>query len=75
MNRKVFNTLEFNKIIERLEGFASSDGGKKACKNLVPMTNIEQIKEELIKTDDALSRIYQKGSISFSGVYDITASL
>ena len=32
MNRKVFNTLEFNKIIERLEGFASSDGGKKACK-------------------------------------------
>ena len=30
MNRKVFNTLEFNKIIERLEGFASSDGGKKA---------------------------------------------
>lgn len=75
MNKKVLKTLEYNKIIEKLETFASSDGGKKECRNLIPLTNIEQIKAELTKTDDALMRIYQKGSVSFSGVYDITGSL
>ncbi len=75
MNNKVLKTLEYNKITEKLEAFASSDGGKKACTNLVPQTNIELIKKELIKTEDALLRIYQKGNISFSGVYDITGSL
>jgi len=75
MNSKVLNTLEYNKIIEKLISYASSDGGKLACRKLVPLTNVELIKEELTKTEDALSRIYKKGSISFSGVYDITGSL
>ena len=70
MNEKVLKTLEYNKIIERLSAHASSPGGKLLCEKLTPMTNIEQINEELKKTEDALSRIYQKGSVSFSGVYE-----
>lgn len=75
MNDKVLKTLEYNKILEKLVEHASSDGGKLACQKLVPLTNIELIKTELTKTEDALTRIYKKGSVSFSGVYDITKSI
>lgn len=75
MNNKVLKTLEYNKIIDLLESYASSDGGKKLCKTLTPMSNIEHINTNLRQTEEALMRIYRKGSISFSGVYDITGSL
>lgn len=75
MNNKVLKTLEYNKIIDLLESYASSDGGKKLCKTLTPMSNIEHINTNLRQTEEALMRIYRKGSISFSGVNDITGSL
>ena len=57
MNNKVLKTLEYNKITEKLETFASSDGGKKTCTNLVPQTNIELIKKELIKGMDSDEKV------------------
>jgi DNA mismatch repair protein MutS2 len=75
MNQKALKTLEYNKIIEQLEALASSSIGKEMCHNLLPSTDIETILEIQTQTSDAMKRIYQKGSISFSGVKDIRASL
>lgn len=75
MNRKVLKTLEFNKIIEQLTNEASSTLGKSICKKLTPISDLEEIKRNQAETADALSRIWQKGSLSFSGIYDIEDSL
>lgn len=75
MNQKALKTLEYYKIIDKLTELASSALGKEHCKNLLPNTDLEQIKQDLKETSDALSRIFQKGSLSFSGVKDIRSSL
>ncbi len=75
MNKKVLNTLEFDKITDRLSEFASSYKAKSLAKELEPMTDILKIKEAQGETADALSRLYQSGHISFSGLGDIGASL
>jgi len=75
MNTKVLKVLEYNKIITELTEYASSPLGKKHCKDLVPMSDIKSIQTRQQETSDALTRIYKKGSISFSGVKDISSSL
>ena len=66
MNAKVFKTLEYTKIIERLTELAGSSIGKELCRNLKPSSNLAEIEAAQKQTSDALSRIYQRGSISFS---------
>lgn len=75
MNQKVYHTLEYYKIIDQLEQLASSEGGKELCRTLLPADDLEEIRQAQIETADALKRIFQKGSISFSGVKNVTASL
>lgn len=75
MNEKVLKTLEYNKIIEMLADQAGSEPGKKICKKLIPSSDIHEIKVNQLNTSDALTRIWQKGSVSFSGVCDIGESL
>lgn len=75
MNSKVFKTLEYEKIIEQLVNCAGSLLGKELCKNLIPSSDIEEIRTMQHETSLALARIYQKGSLSFSGVRDIRGSL
>ncbi len=75
MNSKAIKTLEYNKIIDKLEAHASSPLGKKLCQSLEPIDNIKQIRKLQAQTSDALSRLWQKGSVSFSGTRDIGASI
>lgn len=75
MNKKVLKTLEFDKIIELLTEKAQSAGGKELCRQLEPTSDREAIRRSQQQTDDALKRIFSKGSISFSGVKDIRPSL
>lgn len=75
MNQKALRTLEYHKIIEQLTEAAGSTLGKEVCRNLVPSVNLSEIQTWQRETSDALSRIYQKGSLSFSGVYDVRGSL
>lgn len=75
MNKKALDTLEYNKIIDRLTEFASSEIGKNTCRELLPMNNIEDINFAQSETTDALSRIWKKGSISFAGIKDIRPSI
>ncbi len=75
MNTKVLKTLEFHKIIEQLKEEAASDLGKNLCAELTPSTDLHEIKCIQQQTSDALTRIWQKGSVSFSGLHDIGESL
>ena len=75
MNQKALNALEYPKIIEKLTEKASSYMGKQLCKNLEPSTDLETIRLMQVQTKDALTRLFQKGSISFGNVKDIRGSL
>ena len=75
MNYKSLTTLEYDKIIDRLVSFEASDKAKERLKKLVPMTDIHDINAALSETSDALSRVYAKGAVSFSGVHDVGASV
>jgi len=75
MNRKAYQTLEYNKIIEKLETHAGTPAGKELCRKLEPMTSLSEIRLALQETSDAEHRIIGKGSVSFSGVRDIRASV
>ncbi len=75
MNSKVLKTLEYNKIIELLCKYTSSAMAKEYAHNLVPMIDLEDIKIAQTNTSDALSRVFRKGSLSFSGIHDIGISI
>lgn len=75
MNPKALKTLEYNKIIDRLTEFAGSALAKEMCRNLQPSTDLYEIQTLQKETSDALSRIYQKGAVSFRGVRDIRGSI
>lgn len=74
MNEKALRILEYNKIIEKLTDHATSPMGKDMCRNLLPTADLGEICQNQMETSDALSRIYAKGSLSFSGLRDIRDS-
>ncbi len=75
MKERTFAILEYDKIIQRLENSAASALGKKKCRELLPSTDPEEIRTRQQETADALTRIYRKGNLSFSGVPDIRDSI
>lgn len=75
MNTKVFQTLEFDKIREQLASYAACEETKKRCLCLVPITDISKINHLQETTADALSRLYKKSGLSFTGLHNVNASL
>ena len=75
MNAKVLKTLEYNKIIARLTEHATSDPGRKLCRELTPMTELDDIRAAQRETGDALTRLFKKGSISFGNNRELGMSL
>ncbi|MCI8466026.1 MAG: endonuclease MutS2 [Lachnospiraceae bacterium] len=75
MNQKALHTLEFEKIIEQLTGFAASLPGKELCRTLTPFKELEDIRLAQRETSDALRRTILNGSLSLSGVRDIRGSI
>ncbi|MDD6810445.1 MAG: endonuclease MutS2 [Lachnospiraceae bacterium] len=71
MNSKVLRVLEYHKILEQLTEKATSEPGRKLCRELVPMTDLEEINHAQEETADALSRLFKKGSTSFGGNKDL----
>ena len=71
MNKRTLRVLEYYKIIEKLTGFATCPAGKRMCERLKPSTDLMEITKNQEETADALRRVYQQGSLSFSGVYPI----
>lgn len=75
MNEKVIHTVEFDKIIQKLEKHAGSSLGKQYCMELLPMTDREEICRAQRETSDALTHVLTQGEISFQGVKDVRESL
>ena len=75
MNQKALKTLEYDKIIVQLAEYASCESGKELCRRLVPSIDYDEIVTAQRETTDAVTRVRQKGGISFGGVKDIRASL
>ena len=75
MNTKALITLEYDKIIKKLETFASSTMGKALCKDLLPSSDYEEILSAQTETKDALTRLYKTGYLSFQGLSDIRPHL
>ncbi len=75
MNEKVLKTLEYNKIIELLANKANSAPGKKLCRELVPSTDLGEIRRNQRQTADALRRLFRFGSTSFGSNKDLGYSI
>ena len=75
MNSKVFNTLEYNKIIELLESKASSGPGQNKCHKLTPSDDIDEIIRLQEETRDAFNRLIKNGNISFAGNMSIYGTI
>ena len=75
MNEKALRTLEYNKIITLLTAQATSQSGKALCAQLTPSCDLAAIRLAQQQTADALTRIYQKGSLSFAGNHDMGPSI
>lgn len=75
MNQKALKTLEYTKIISQLESHAASPLGKSLCRDLVPSSDLEEVRTWQAQTTDAADRVRLKGTVSFSGLRDIGSSL
>ncbi|HHT77370.1 MAG TPA: endonuclease MutS2 [Clostridiaceae bacterium] len=69
------STLEFDKIREKLLANAKTPFGKSVCRDLFPSSDFDRVKSDLNRTDEAFQYIQSEGSISFSGISDITSSV
>ena len=75
MNAKVLRVLEYDKVLRMLEAKATSDPGRELCRSLEPMTDLSQIQKAQTETADALTRIFQKGSLNFGSNKSLGMSL
>lgn len=72
MNAKIFDILEYDRIRQMLEKFATSSPGSEICRQLMPETEIEKITHLMNETTAARERITHKGKPSFAKVTDLT---
>lgn len=75
MNEKVLRVSEYNKIIDQLTAHATSDPGRKLCRELLPMDSLTEISRAQQETEDALSYLFRKGSVSFGSNRDFGSTL
>ena len=71
---KNLNTLEYDKIIEKIKQHAISEHGKAACDALLPFSTYEEAQTALNETESATLFLARFGSPSFGGITDITNS-
>ena len=67
--------LELNQILEMLSECAGSYNGKQACLQLVPSTDVDEVRSLLEDTTAACDLATRKGNPGFSGVVDVTPSV
>lgn len=71
MNEKVYQILEFHKIIDMLEAKADSAPAKALCKKLHPSADLSEITKTQEDTAAALTRLFRQDRISFAGCTEI----
>lgn len=75
MNAKILKTLEFAKILNRLENYAATSLGKEQTQALKPSGDLEEVKRRLKATDEAVNVDRLKGGAPFGGIRDIRPAL
>lgn len=70
-----YKKLELDKVIELLKNEAWSDIAKESLSGLLPKTDIEEIKRELKKTDDAFVLSSKYGTPRFYNIKDVSFSV
>lgn len=75
MDTKILKTLEFPKILNKLEKQAATSLGKQAAQQLVPQTDFDTVQMSLQLTDEAYKADRLKGAPPFGGITNIEAPL
>lgn len=75
MQERTLEVLEYEKILEKVAGQARSSVIKNKILNLAPMTDADEIKEELDNTAQMVGVISRFGNIDLFGLYDFTAMI
>ena len=75
MNHRVLKTLEYQKIVGLLVEKMSSALGKEKAEEILPFTNIDQVKMAQQGTTEAGTVLRLKGSVPLGGIRDIRSAL
>ena len=71
---KSLQKLELDRVLELLAECAGSEKGKETCRNLRPVSDLEDVQAMLDETTAAADLCTRKGNPSFSEVKDVAAS-
>lgn len=74
MNQNLIK-LEFNKVLEILEGYCKTYIGKNMCFNVLPSNNVDDVKSLLDETTEAYDLIIKYGNLPIDEIEDITPYL
>ena len=74
MNQNLIK-LEFNKVLEILEGYCKTYIGKNMCSNVLPSNNVDEVKNLLCETSEAYDLIIKYGNLPIDEIEDITPYL
>src|SRR5690625_2266898 len=75
MNKRIFQVLDFDKIVDRLVDQAASSLGKERARQIKPATELERVEQLQAETDQARQVIRLYGDVPFGGITDIKPSL
>ncbi|BBI32185.1 endonuclease MutS2 [Cohnella abietis] len=75
MNAKALHTLEYDKIINQLNGLTSTSLGREQSEKLSPSRELPIVVRRLAATDEAVRATTFKGAPPFGGITDIRSSL
>lgn len=75
MNKKIFETLEYQKVKDKLKPYLTSDNGKQELTNLEPMVNQDQIQRALTETLDGADVYRLKGGIPIARLANISPQM
>lgn len=75
MKNKTLKVLEFNKVIDMLESKATSASGKALCNELIPSSELSEVKASIDETTEAVNMIIQHSNPPIGPIYDQGSAL
>ena len=73
--KNIYETLEFNKILNSLSQFASSNAAKNICISLKKIDNKDELYKAANETDAAVSYLRSSAAPSFDNLVDILSAI
>lgn len=75
MNQRVYQNLEFDKIVRQLSGLSFSVLGRTACEALEPAADFNEVSQRLAQTHDAMHVLLTRGTPPLQSLDDIRPSV